>query len=58
VLFAPGSLFHHDGRASSGLRLAFAMADEVAIERGVAVLGGLVRKRLAAGPRPAVGAHI
>jgi len=58
VLFAPGSQFLHDGRASSGLRLAFAMADEAAIERGVAALGRLVARSLAAGPRPAVGAHI
>jgi DNA-binding transcriptional MocR family regulator len=58
VLFAPGSQFHHDGRSSSGLRLAFAMADEAAIEQGVAVLGRLVAKRLAAGSRRAVGAHI
>jgi GntR family transcriptional regulator/MocR family aminotransferase len=58
VLFAPGSQFHHDGRASSGLRLAFAMADEAAIERGVAALGRLVQQRLAAGPRSAVGAHV
>ncbi|TFG95573.1 MAG: PLP-dependent aminotransferase family protein, partial [Myxococcales bacterium] len=58
VLFAPGSLFQHDGRSSSGLRLAFAMAGEAAIEQGVAALGRLVTRRLAAGPRPAVGAHI
>jgi DNA-binding transcriptional MocR family regulator len=58
VLFAPGSQFLHDGRASSGLRLAFAMADEAAIERGVAALGRLVARSLASGPRPAVGAHI
>ncbi len=58
VLFAPGSLFHCDGRASSGLRLAFAMADEAAIRRGVAALGQLVARRLAAGPRPAAGVQI
>ncbi len=58
VLFAPGSQFHHDGRPSSGLRLAFAMADEAAIGRGVAALGSLVARRLAVGPRPVVGARI
>jgi DNA-binding transcriptional MocR family regulator len=59
VLFAPGSHFHHDGRPSSGLRLAFAMADEAAIRRGVAALGQVVRRRLAAGPRPAAaGAYV
>jgi DNA-binding transcriptional MocR family regulator len=58
VLFAPGSLFHCDGRASSGLRLAFAMADEAAIRHGVAALGQLVAKRLASGPRPAAGVQV
>jgi DNA-binding transcriptional MocR family regulator len=58
VLFAPGSLFHGDGRPSSGLRLAFAMADEEAIRRGVAALGRLVAQRLAAGPRPAAGVQV
>jgi hypothetical protein len=43
---------------SSGLRLAFAMADEAAIRRGVAALGGLVARRLAAGPRPAAGVQV
>jgi DNA-binding transcriptional MocR family regulator len=58
VLFAPGSHFHHDGRGSSGLRLAFAMADEAAIRRGVAALGGLVARRRAAGPRSAAGVQV
>jgi GntR family transcriptional regulator/MocR family aminotransferase len=58
VLFAPGAHFHCDGRATSGLRLAFAMADEAAIRRGVAALGAVVRRRLAAGPRPAAGLHV
>jgi GntR family transcriptional regulator/MocR family aminotransferase len=42
VLFAPGSQFFHDGRPSSGLRLAFAMADEDALRRGVARLARVV----------------
>jgi GntR family transcriptional regulator/MocR family aminotransferase len=58
VLFAPGSHFHHDGRPSSGLRLAFAMADEAAIRRGVEALGSLLSRRLAAGPRSAAGVHV
>ncbi len=58
VLFAPGSQFHSDGRPSSGLRLSFAMADEAAIRRGVAALGGLVAKRLAAGPRAVAGVQV
>jgi GntR family transcriptional regulator/MocR family aminotransferase len=35
VLFAPGSQFYSDGRPSNSLRLAFAMADEDALRRGV-----------------------
>jgi GntR family transcriptional regulator/MocR family aminotransferase len=58
VLFAPGSQFHSDGRPSSGLRLAFAMADEAAIRRGVAALGRVVARRLAAGRRPAAGVQV
>jgi DNA-binding transcriptional MocR family regulator len=50
VLFAPGYLFHHDGRPSRGLRLTIATADEAAIDRGVQKLGELLRRRLAAGP--------
>ncbi|UCE87139.1 MAG: PLP-dependent aminotransferase family protein [Deltaproteobacteria bacterium] len=52
VLFAPGFLFHHDGRPSRGLRLTIATADEAAIERGVAKLGERIHARLAAGPPP------
>jgi len=51
VLFAPGYQFHCDGRPSHALRLTVAMADEEAIARGVAILGALVRERLAAAPR-------
>ncbi len=51
VLFAPGSQFHHDGRASNGLRLSIAVADEASIRRAVAVLAGVVAERLAAGGR-------
>jgi DNA-binding transcriptional MocR family regulator len=58
VLFAPGSQFYADGRPSSALRLAFAMADEAAIRRGVGALGRLVARRLAAGPRPAAGVQV
>jgi DNA-binding transcriptional MocR family regulator len=55
VLVAPGHQFHCDGRPSRGLRLTFAVADEAAIRRGVALLGAAVRERLAT-PRPAPGA--
>ena len=46
VLFAPGYQFHHDGRASSGLRLSIAVADEAAIRRGVEALARVVRERM------------
>jgi len=51
VLFAPGSLFHHDGRPSPALRLTFALADVDEIPRGVAALARAVRARLHEGPR-------
>jgi len=51
VLFAPGSLFHHDGRPSRCLRLTFALADEAEIRRGVRALAGVVRARQQEGPR-------
>jgi GntR family transcriptional regulator/MocR family aminotransferase len=58
VLFAPGYVFQHDGRASSGLRLTVAQADEAAIARGVSLLARVVRERMAAGARPAAGASV
>jgi len=42
VLFAPGSQFFSDGRPSNGLRLAFAMAGEDALRRGVERLARVV----------------
>ncbi len=42
VLFAPGSQFYGDGRPSSALRLAFAMASEEALRRGVERLARVV----------------
>jgi DNA-binding transcriptional MocR family regulator len=53
VLFAPGSQFHHDGRASRCLRLSYAMADEDALRTGAQRLGRLARERLAGEPRTA-----
>jgi DNA-binding transcriptional MocR family regulator len=58
VLFAPGSQFHHDGRASSGLRLSFAMATEEELRRGVAVLARVVGQRLGAEPRRAARVYV
>ena len=43
VLYSPGTLFMPDARASSAMRLTVTGADEAAIERGVAVLGEVVR---------------
>lgn len=51
VLFAPGSLFRHDGRPSSGLRLTFALADADEVRRGVRALASVARDHLEAGPR-------
>jgi GntR family transcriptional regulator/MocR family aminotransferase len=58
VLFAPGYVFQHDGRASSGLRLTVARTDEATIRRGVALLARVVRERLAASGRVASGAGV
>jgi DNA-binding transcriptional MocR family regulator len=58
VLFAPGSQFHHDSRASSCLRLSFAMATEEELRRGVAVLARVVGQRLEADPRRAARVYV
>jgi DNA-binding transcriptional MocR family regulator len=58
VLFAPGSQFQHDGRASSGLRLSFAMAGEDALREGVRRLGRLVRERLEGEAHGAAPVHV
>jgi DNA-binding transcriptional MocR family regulator len=58
VLYAPGQQFFCDGRRSNGLRLTVAMADEAAAARGAALLGRLVRERLAEEPRLADAASI
>ena len=50
VLFAPGSQFQHDGRASRCLRLSYAMADVDALRRGAQTLGRLVHERLSGEP--------
>lgn len=53
VLFSPGAQFYPDGRASSGLRLTYAMADSRALRAGVAALGKVVKARLADKPQAA-----
>ena len=58
VLFAPGSQFHHDGRASSALRLSISMADAGELKRGVARLARCVRERLEDAPRASPALHV
>ena len=58
VLFAPGAQFNHDGRPSHCLRLTFALADERALRRGVAILGEVIRKRGVVARRRADRIHI
>jgi GntR family transcriptional regulator/MocR family aminotransferase len=58
VLFAPGSLFHLNGRASRHLRLSIAMAGEAALCAGVAALAGVVARRLTSAPRPRARVHV
>ncbi|HKA13880.1 MAG TPA: PLP-dependent aminotransferase family protein [Myxococcota bacterium] len=49
VLFAPGSQFFSDGRPSNGMRLAFAMAGEDALRRGVERIARVVAAHRANG---------
>ena len=58
VLFAPGSQFNHDGRASRCLRLSIAMVNEASLRRGVAALGRVLAARLGASARPPARVHI
>jgi len=48
VLFTPGSHFMADGASCAAIRLNFSLADPEAAERGLAVLGELLRERAAA----------
>jgi len=50
VLFAPGSNFLCDRRASHGMRLTVAQADAPAIEKGVEALARVVREHRQADP--------
>jgi DNA-binding transcriptional MocR family regulator len=58
VLFAPGSQFNHDGRASRCLRLTFAMAEPADLRLGVARLARCIRERSEQRPRASAGVHI
>lgn len=48
VLFTPGGHFLAEGGASAGLRLNFSLAEPEAAERGLAILGALMREKAAA----------
>ncbi|MEE2674981.1 MAG: PLP-dependent aminotransferase family protein [Myxococcota bacterium] len=50
VLFAPGSQFLTDRGPSRGLRLTLAQADEDEIQRGVEILGKVIRRRQKSAP--------
>ncbi|MGE4649391.1 MAG: PLP-dependent aminotransferase family protein [Myxococcota bacterium] len=58
VLFAPGSQFHHDARASSAMRLSISMADAPQLERGVERLAHCVRECLTQAPRMSSAVHV
>ena len=58
VLFAPGSQFHHEARASSALRLSISMADAVQLERGVERLALCIREHLTHSPRMSSAVHV
>ncbi len=60
VLYSPGTLFMPDARPSSALRLTVACADESQIERGVALLGEVLRRneRVRPGAGQTAGMHL
>ena len=51
VAYAPGELFHMDGRGRQHLALAFANLTPAVIAEGIAILGGLVRRHQARAER-------
>jgi DNA-binding transcriptional MocR family regulator len=58
VLLNPGSLFHFDGGGKNTLRLTFSAVTPEQIERGVSVLGALLRERVPGGSREREGAAL
>jgi 2-aminoadipate transaminase len=44
VDFVPGTICYYDGRGQRNLRLCSSFADEEAIRRGIAILGGIIRE--------------
>ena len=55
VVYAPGTLFHADGRRSSSLRLTVGAAAPDALERGIRALGDAARDAVAAPARGTPG---
>lgn len=54
VLFSPGDVFHLEGAGRNTMRLTYAAVPPDAVERGVSILGHLLRERAeATGRRPA-----
>ena len=56
VLFSRGTLFHVDGGGKNTMRLTYSVASPDQIDSGVATLGELMRKRMAARGRRALDA--
>ncbi len=50
VLFTPGHYFFNSEQGGNCLRLSIARTDSAEIDRGISVLGRLVKRRLRAGP--------
>jgi DNA-binding transcriptional MocR family regulator len=57
VVYAPGELFHPDGRGSACLRISVAHTPLPELERGIRVLGEVVRAALPRGRGKARGAR-
>jgi DNA-binding transcriptional MocR family regulator len=48
IIFVPGTSFHHDGGGHRNLRLNYTLSDDATIEDGIARLGKLFARHLAA----------
>jgi DNA-binding transcriptional MocR family regulator len=58
VLLSPGSLFHFDGGGRNTLRLTFSAVAPDPIDRGISVLGALLRERVPGGSLKREGAAL
>ena len=58
MLLSPGSLFHFDGGGRNTLRLTFSAVTPEQIERGISVLGALLRERVPGDSRAREGAAL